>query len=107
MAGNGRCPLGDWLSDLPDGALAKCIAATKELEKRGDELERPISGFLQDGIYELRVKHDRIQYRILYFFLGKGRACLSHGFVKKTSKVPAEEIRRAIRHKSEWGKGAK
>ena len=96
---SGRCPFNEWLFSIPVEAKIECVAAIKELEKHGHKLDRPLSDFLQDGIYELRIKHNRIEYRMLYFFAGKGRAWITHGFIKKTQKVPPEEIEKASRAK--------
>jgi phage-related protein len=49
---------------------------------------------LRDGIYELRVRHLHVNYRLTYFFEA-GRAVLSHGLTK-TDTVPIMEIDRAI-----------
>jgi phage-related protein len=46
-------------------------------------------------VYELRVRRGRVHYRILYFFCGKGEACISHAFSKE-GKVPDKEIDLAV-----------
>ena len=51
--------------------------------------------FLRDGIYELRVKHGRVNYRILYFFSGRNVVVVSHGLTKEKA-VPVREIEKAI-----------
>ncbi|MEH1871881.1 type II toxin-antitoxin system RelE/ParE family toxin [Nostoc sp.] len=43
----------------------------EQLAEYGFELRRPAADLLRDGIYELRAKHVRVQYRILYFFMVK------------------------------------
>ncbi len=68
----------------------------------GHELRRPEADFLRDGVYELRIALQGIQYRILYFFQGS-RAVLSHGLIK-TSKVPPKEIDLAIDRKFRFAK---
>lgn len=65
----------------------------------GYELRRPAADYLRDGIYELRAKHVRVQYRILYFFHGKNIAILTHAMTKEESQVPVNEIDRAIQRK--------
>jgi phage-related protein len=62
----------------------------------GHELRRPEADLLRDGIYELRTRRGRVQYRILYFFHGQNAAILSHALTKE-SRVPPAEIDRAIR----------
>jgi phage-related protein len=41
-------------------------------------------------------------YRILCFYHGGNRLILTHGFMKKTPKTPAEEIRRAEQLKADF-----
>jgi hypothetical protein len=48
------------------------------LENFGHELRRPHADFLRDGIYELRPTSQNVNYRILYAFVGKQAAIVSH-----------------------------
>lgn len=73
----------EWLKDLPVKARVKCIERIDRLSELGHELRRPEADFLRDGIYELRVRHVTVNYRILYFFAGKQVVVLSHGFTKR------------------------
>lgn len=98
---NGDVPLLDWLSMVESTnfrAFAKCIAKIQELERLGFELKPPHTKLLRDGIYELRIKEGRQNYRVLYFFSGKNIAVLSQGFTKE-SEVPPAEIALAIANK--------
>ena len=61
----------------------------------GYELRRPIADLLRNGIHELRIRRGRLNYRILYFFLGKDVAILSHALTKAHG-VPDADIERAI-----------
>ncbi len=91
----GSTPVLDWLGSLqPREAVAKCIVAINLLKERGHELRRPHADFLEDGIYELRARQGKVQFRILYFF-EKQLAVLAHGFIKPGKKVPPGEIERA------------
>ena len=57
-------------------------------------LRRPEADYLRDGIYELRVKVQGVNYRMLYFFHGRVAIVLSHGIVKQEAAVPLTEIER-------------
>ena len=94
---DGTVPLLNWLDSLPEKAQDKCIARIERLSTMGYELRRPEADYLRDGIYELRVTLQGIQYRILYFFSGK-QAVVSHGLIKE-SKVTSKEIDLAIERK--------
>ena len=46
------------------------MAVIRWLALFGHELRRPKADFLRDGIYELRAREGRANYRVLYFFHG-------------------------------------
>jgi hypothetical protein len=56
---------------------------------------------LRDGIYELRPSYQGVNYRILYFFMGRDVVVLSHGITKEGA-VPATEIDRAIERRKRF-----
>lgn len=95
---DGSVPVLDWLDALPRDALVKCQVKLERLRELGHELRRPEADYLRDGIYELRVRLQRVNYRLLYFFHGKDAAVVSHGAVKER-RVPPKEIEVAIRRK--------
>jgi phage-related protein len=78
----------------------------ERLKEVGHELRRPESDFLRDGIYELRVGLQHVNYRMLYFFHGRTAAVVSHGLVKE-AEVPPKEIDRAIARKQKFEKNPK
>src|SRR5437868_6955773 len=83
---SGRAPVHDWLEELQrrnEKAYAKCRARLERLAESGYELRRPVADFVRDGIYELRAREGRVQYRILYFFHGKNVAVLAHSLTKE------------------------
>ena len=97
----GDVPVLAWLKKLERKnrrAANKCQAAIERLIELGHELRRPEADLLRDGIYELRVRVGRVNYRLLYFFHGQGIAILAHGLVKEKS-VPKADIERAIQRK--------
>ena len=99
---DGKSPMLELLQELAQDdrrAYNKCRALIDRLEELGHELRRPTADLLQDGIYELRTKVGRVNYRLLYFFHGKNVAILEHAFTK-TANIPKEEIKRAINRKA-------
>jgi phage-related protein len=91
---DGSVPSLGWLDELHEKVQNKFIVRINRLVECGHELRRPEADYLRDGIYELRVRHMRINYRLLYFFSGQ-RAILSHG-ITKDDKVPEHQIDLAI-----------
>ena len=102
---DGFVPVMDWLLKdvLPrDKKLfAWCFDAIDELARCGRDLRRPVADYLRDGIYELRIRYYRQNYRILYFFHKGEIAVLSNGLVKQ-AVVPAGEISIAIQRKARF-----
>jgi hypothetical protein len=92
---DGSAPLLDWLDRLPPKAQDKCVARVELLKERGFGLRRPHADYLESGIYELRIRHLRVHYRILYGFSGR-RAVLALGLTK-TGRVPDSAIAGARR----------
>jgi phage-related protein len=90
-----------WLESVPKKPRAKCVAALTRLEELGHELRRPEADYLRDDIYELRVRFQSVNYRMLYFFHGRVATVVSHG-VTKEKQVPAKEIQTAIERKARF-----
>lgn len=97
----GSTPVLEWLDTLPPKAQDKCRVKIERLQDLGHELRRPEADLLRDGIYELRVGLQGINYRILYFFHGKVAAVLAHGLVKDRV-VPPRAIDEAIKRKQRY-----
>ncbi len=79
-------------------AYAKCVARVRVLSEIGHELRRPMADYLRDGIFELRVREGHVNYRLRYFFHGKGVADLVHALTKE-KEVGDVDIERAIQRK--------
>ncbi len=71
------------------------------LEAHGSTLSRPYAAPLRDKVYELRVRHMQVNYRLLYFFHGKGIAVIGHGCTKEDA-VPDADIDRAVRRREKF-----
>lgn len=98
---DGRAPFLNWLDAQPQKVQDKCIVFIERLEEYGHALRRPQADYLRDGVYELRIKRQKINYRMLYFFYEK-RAIISHGIMKQEDKVPENEIEIAINNKTKF-----
>ena len=96
---SGRVPIEKWLMDLPRAHYQRCLASIRRLRASGHLLRHPHAHVLRNGICELRLRYGKVRYRILYFWHGEGSVVISHGFVKKTAKVPQGEIQRALDRK--------
>lgn len=93
-----NCAVLDALGKLAPEVEAKARVRIERLAELGNKLKRPEGDFLRDGIYELRFRHVKVQYRILYFFSTKGIIILS-SLITKENKVPPKEIDKCIENK--------
>jgi|SRR5271157_864379 len=99
----GQCPVAEFLDLLPSKVAQKVTWVLKLLQ----ELDPiPIQYFKKltatNEIWECRMNFGGNTYRILCFHHGGNRLILTHGFMKKTPKTPAEEIRRAEQFKADF-----
>jgi phage-related protein len=98
---NGRASVVEWLTELRRldcKGYAKCVPRIRRLAELGHELRRPEADYLRDGLYELRARRGRVNYRILYFFHGQNVAILAHALTKE-GEIPDSDIERTIRRK--------
>lgn len=99
----GSCPTQEFLDSLnKTDELPYAEYELNLLAEFGYKLTRPHSAPLRDKIYELRIRVQHKQYRLLYFFFCQGKIVISHGIYKKDKKVDPAEINKAIRHKSDY-----
>jgi len=92
---SGECPIKDFLESLPGGTARKItwvLALAEDLERVPSQYFCKLAG--TEGIWEFRIRLGSNIYRVLAFWDGN-RVVLTHGFVKKTRKTPADEIGRA------------
>lgn len=94
----GNVPVLEWLDSLSTKMQDKCVVKIERLRELGHELRRPEADLLRNGIYELRVGREGLNYRILYFFHGRVAAVLAHGLIKER-EVPSKDIDRALERK--------
>ena len=96
-----RIPVLDWLKELKRmdrQGYAKCVARIRMLSQLGHELRRPLADYLDQGIYELRIRRGRVNYRILYFFYGQEASVLAHAITKE-DQIPRRDLDRAVERK--------
>jgi putative component of toxin-antitoxin plasmid stabilization module len=103
-----RAPGGDvpflrWLDDKIAKRNAKiavkCRARIRVLSEQGHKnLPVEFAKHLRDGIWELRLEYQGVNYRILFFFSKTQVIVISHGLWKE-SVVPPKEIDLALERK--------
>ena len=101
---DGSAPVLEWLDGLAESdgrAYLKCREVIDRLALLGHELRRPTADHVQGGVYELRAKVGRVNYRVLYFFHGRDVALLAHGFTKER-EIPKGDLARALERKARF-----
>src|SRR2546426_5926009 len=98
---DGSIPFLDWFGAIPAKAQDKCRVRLERFHELGHELRRPEADLLRDGIYELRVALQGMNYRMLYFFHGREAVVVSHGIIKERV-VPPREIDLALKRKAQF-----
>ena len=102
IAENGHCPVQEFIDSRSERDQAKTFSWLAQLETDGPSLPRPYADFLDSGIHELRLTLSGDQVRILYFFCFRDFIVLTHGFVKRTQRVPVTEIRLARKYREDF-----
>jgi phage-related protein len=98
-------PVREWLKSVsPDDR--KRIGRDIKTVEFGWPVGMPVCRPVGDGIYEVRTKliQNRIA-RVLFYIDRRGRTVLLHGFIKKTSKTPIEDLELARGNKSKHQRG--
>jgi len=98
---NQRCPFEDFFQSCSDKEKLEVAANLKVLQKLGYHARRPLVDYVEDGIYELRVKVSKKHLRILFFF-SEQKIIITHGFVKKTKAIPKIEIKKAHQFRDDF-----
>jgi phage-related protein len=91
----GRYPVVDFIDSLDAGAKARLLGVLDLLEEFGINLRMPYARHVEKQLWELRARHGRNRYRIIYFLAFEDTFMLLHGFTKKTDTIPAKELKTA------------
>ena len=104
---SGKCPIDEFIERLPDKDAREVIASIAALRELGNLARRPLVDYLEDGIYELRARRLKKQFRILYTFVERQTILMLTGFIKKSKAVPALKIKNTKALKKEYLKRIK
>src|SRR5260370_10965360 len=90
---HGDAPVEDYLTSLPAQHRAKLLGFINVLEQEGASLPFPYSSRVRGKLRELRTQQGKDKLRILYFGDARRVFVLLHGIVKRSDKLPEEDIR--------------
>ncbi len=92
---SGKEPVREWLSGLSKEEK-KLIGDDIKTVEYGWPIGMPVCSGMGNGLYEVRTRLKNTIARVLFSVLGS-QMLLLHGFIKKTTKTPKNELR--IAHK--------
>lgn len=73
-----------------------------EIINLGFRPKETLSKYVQNGIYELKVPLKNKVTRSFYFYESSGMIVFTNGFIKKTQKIPLNEINKALKIKESY-----
>jgi phage-related protein len=99
----GANPVEDFLVSLPSKVRQKAawvLKAIEQLQRISTQYFKKLDG--TDDIWEIRIIHGKDSIRLLCFWSGETIIIVTHGFKKKTDRVPQREIQLATERKKEF-----
>lgn len=102
---DGTCPVANFLQEIRDQKLKeKTLLDIVKLSNQGRFAKRPLSVYVDDGIYELRTQQGSNLTRIFYFFVFGNKIILTNGYIKKSQKLDASEFEKAKKYRNEYSR---
>ncbi len=82
-------------------AIAKRIDRSRDGSLRDEDKLKKLKGKHTDDLWEMRVQHNRVWYRMFCFRDGSAWM-LTHGFTKASNDTDPDEIRKGVAIKKEY-----
>ena len=98
----GKRPVEEFIDALDAKSRARISRTLDMLEEFGINLGMPYAKHLQKQLWELRIRHSKNRYRIIYFLHTGKTFVLLHGFAKKTGPVPRTDIETAEKRRDDY-----
>ncbi len=93
---NNKVPVLGYISELQIKDRLKVLKYIDFLRDNKGILDEPYSKHIKGKIRELRVDFSQNKHRIFYIAVVGKKIILLHSFLKKTAKIPKQEITRAL-----------
>lgn len=85
--------LEDFIESLSDATGTRVMRMIDYLEQHGHQIRMPYTKKISKDLFELRIQGAE-QVRI-FFTYHRGKIVLLHAFIKKSQRIPLQEIRMA------------
>jgi phage-related protein len=102
QSGTGKAPVEEFIDSLDAKSRPRIARTLDLLEEFGINLGMPYAKHLENQLWELRVRHGRNRYRIIYFLYYSQTFVLLHGFTKKTGPVPRADMKTAENRRDDY-----
>ncbi len=102
QSGTGKSPVEGFIDSLDAKSRARIATTLDLLEEFGISLGMPYAKHLEKQLWELRVRHGRNRYRIIYFLDTGQTFILLHGFTKKTGPIPRTDMKMAESRRDDY-----
>ena len=100
---NNKCPVKNFLDSLSGKVSQKVtwvLSLIEDIDMVPSKYFKKLIGTKE--IWECKVRIRSDSFRIFCFFYSNSLLVLTHGYIKKTQKVPIAEIRRAERYRDDF-----
>ena len=85
----------DAIKAWPKGIKSKFLRTIDLIEEHGAQLRPPMTDYLGDGLFEIRVKAQEGIGRAFFCYVLKQEIVILHAIIKKTQKTPQKELKLA------------
>ena len=99
---NGEYPAIEFINSLNNVMKFKMMHQLDLLEIYGNNPRGDFSRFVKDGIFEVRAQNRTDITRVFFFFDKDRKIVLTHGFIKKTQRLPSSELETAIKYREDY-----
>lgn len=89
---SGESPVKEFINSLDSRTQRKFFYKKELLEEFGPRLPYPHAKCIRGGIYELRLEGIEGTIRVIYFFYSGNVIIFTNGFIKKTNKIPKQDL---------------
>ena len=90
---SGKTPVKDFIDNLDPKTQAKIARSFDLLEEFGPLLKEPyIKPLGYRNLYELRVRWNKLSLRFLFFMPKYNIIVILHSYIKKSNKIPKNEL---------------
>lgn len=98
VTSSGKEPVIDYIKLQSKGEQIEILQSVHYLKKNNGRLLAPYTKHIFKKIWELRVKYTNRHHRIFYFIATKRKIVLLSAFLKKSTKTPQAEIKKAYKY---------